>query len=1220
MITITVLKNPFNHHDKEIHLCEHVPGKTAYEYVEPYIVGLDDFVVSIGGTIAEDAKKQSVNSGDWIAVCPIVGKSKWLGIFASLVIGGLTGGLTARGGLTWNSFWGGVKAAAASMVGGALINHWFPPAKPDRPKINPSYDWNNAQAQTGQGNALAVTYGTMRTAGQVLAQHVSSNGENQYLNVLLCGGEGPIDNISDIRINDNPLSYYKDVIAETRLGENDQAVIANFNDTYVDQALAYELATDHSWVTHQTSGDAVEGLETTLQFPYGLYHMKDDGGLGNASVAVELQYRKVGDGDWRNINVSTISAANNTAFQRTYRIDHLSPAQYEIRARCVSKSGTDTRYSTRVFWTQLSSIIYDDFARPGKALVGIRALATNQLSGGMPSITWLQTRDKVWVWNEGTGQYEQKPATNPAWVAYDMIHRCRQIKNIHTGNFEFIAQGAPASRVLYQDFANWAAFCDDRKLTFNYIYDTATDLWTALQKPEGVGRGKVIMRGTRFGCVCDAPGQPVQLFTVGNIVADQFKETFVGLKDRANAIEITFVNKDKDYQKDIITAYADDYDFTTEPNITQITLDGATTVAQAYREGKYRLRLNQYLRRTVDHSADIDAIACQINDVVLLAHDVPQWGFSGRLLEATATTLQFDRQVTLKPNTSYAVALQITDPAAETAQGVQNIVTVGIQGVAEETTTDTVTLTSPLSNVPLKWDLYSFGETSKVIKPFRVLNISRDQDLRRKISCIEYIEEIYTEATDIPRLDYSALEDGVFEVTNISVAEQTYRQKDGTMVSDLVCAWTVPRGKAAKSYLVYYSGDNGATWYFHGVNYDTNVRIPNVKTQAIYLVKICTLVGPAVSSGMVSQPVIVTGKDQPPSDVANLTITQAGSLLYAVVTEIDDPDLNYYEVRMGPSWENSQQIARFTGEKCAFEAPCEGTLTFWVKAADNSGNFSTNARKVIINVFGLPQKNIIFERAEDLNTWQIQGMRRDQQQNWKIAIQEKLADYTHFADIFGSTLHFVENPEIILPVIDLGPNSVEDGYFYVDPWGNVKIKAMEKLADYTHFADIFGSTIHLMTPKYVAETFVNIDIAYNRDINNRVDIEYRTSLTGDTWGEWVAGINKQFFGRYVQIRLLPKSFDGITNVVISSGSVSIDVPDVEEIIENVSIPADITHLTFKRKFFQAPKSMAVFTQDETGTQATWRLSNVTNEGFDIELLDGNTRIPGKLQRASIRGY
>lgn len=95
MITITVLKNPFNYNDKEIHSCEHVPGKTAYEYIQPYIMGLDDYVVSISGNIVTNAKEQPVGDDDWLAVCPMVGKPKWLRIFATLVIAGLTGNLLA---------------------------------------------------------------------------------------------------------------------------------------------------------------------------------------------------------------------------------------------------------------------------------------------------------------------------------------------------------------------------------------------------------------------------------------------------------------------------------------------------------------------------------------------------------------------------------------------------------------------------------------------------------------------------------------------------------------------------------------------------------------------------------------------------------------------------------------------------------------------------------------------------------------------------------------------------------------------------------------------------------------------------------------------------------------------------------------------------------------------------------------------------------------------
>ena len=988
MITITVLKNPFNYSEKEIHTNEYIPGKTAYEYVQPYIMGLEDYIVSINGNVVEDDKAQSVKSDDWLAVCPVVGKSgrDWFRTIGTLALGyyvsgwaatwGGTGTGTAATAGSWSStfggaagFWAHMAAGAITALGGSLLNHWFPAAKADTVEVDSSYNWSNAESQTGQGNALAVTYGTMRTAGQVLAQHVSSDDEDQYLSILLCGGEGPIDSISDIRINDNPISYYNDVTVETLLGTNDQAAISNFNDTYDDQSLAYELDNDDTWHTEQTEGDAVQGLEVTLSFPYGLYYVNDDSSLGNASVTVVMQYRIVDATSWTDFSTATITAAKNTAFFRTYRLDNLTAAQYDVRAKCTYKSGTSTRYSTKVYWTQLSSIMYDDFARPGKVLVGIKALATSQLSGSTPVITWLQTREKVWVWNAETSAYEQQAATNPAWAAYDIIHRCRQITNINTGAAQYLVQGASASMALYQDFVSWAAFCDDYSLTFNYIFDTANDLWTSLQKPEGVGRGKVIMRGTKFGCVCDAPGDPVQMFTVGNIITDKFKETFVSLKDRANAIEVSFPNKDKAYEREFITVYADNYDEASEPNITQITMDGITTVDQAYREAKYRLRLNQYLVRTVEYSADIDAIACQINDVVLLAHDVPQWGFSGRLLAATATTLQLDRAVMLEPDTSYVIALQITNTAATTIDEVQSIVTVVVEGVTEETTTDTITLTSTLATVPIKWDLYSFGKTSKVLKPFRVLNISRDQDLKRKITCLEYIEEVYTEATDVPEINYSEL-DTMVEVSSVSVAEETYRQKDGTMISDLNIAWIIPRTTTTviSGYKVLYSIDAGSTWTLVCSGITTrSTSIDGVKTETTYLVKVCTINDLGIVSDGVEASIYVTGKDLPPSDVTSVTAavdatdsTKVGLSWSAV----DDIDLAGYRIREGTTIvENLAQITTYT-----YQATESRAYTFSITAVDNSGNESDTAATVTIKVTVEPgdvQDFTISQRSSD---------------------------------------------------------------------------------------------------------------------------------------------------------------------------------------------------------------------------------------------------------------
>ena len=55
------------------------------------------------------------------------------------------------------------------------------------------------------------------------------------------------------------------------------------------------------------------------------------------------------------------------------------------------------------------------------------------LSGGVPSLNWRQTRKTVWVHNPETGYYEQRAADNPIWACYDILHGCRRLKNIKTG-------------------------------------------------------------------------------------------------------------------------------------------------------------------------------------------------------------------------------------------------------------------------------------------------------------------------------------------------------------------------------------------------------------------------------------------------------------------------------------------------------------------------------------------------------------------------------------------------------------------------------------------------------------------------------------------------------------------------------------------------------------------------------------------------------------------
>ena len=82
-----------------------------------------------------------------------------------------------------------------------------------------------------------------------------------------------MDFIDNILIDGNPIGNYVNVQYWTCLGTNDQAPIPNFNDTVTDYKLGYELDTASDWSTQTTVGTADQGLQITIEFPYGLAHV-----------------------------------------------------------------------------------------------------------------------------------------------------------------------------------------------------------------------------------------------------------------------------------------------------------------------------------------------------------------------------------------------------------------------------------------------------------------------------------------------------------------------------------------------------------------------------------------------------------------------------------------------------------------------------------------------------------------------------------------------------------------------------------------------------------------------------------------------------------------------------------------------------------------------------------------------------------------------------------
>ena len=535
----------------------------------------------------------------------------------------------------------------------------------------------------------------------------------------------------------------------------------------------------------------------------------------------------------------------------------------------------------------------------------------------------MQERAKVYVFNPYSKVYEEKRADNPAWACYDILHQCRKIGG------RYIVRGEPAERLSYDMFKAWAKQCAAKGYTFNYIYDSAMQVWEALRYPESVGRGKVIMQGTRFTCVYDYAAQPSQLFTVGNIKQDSFKEEFQGTQGRANVIEISFMNAAKNYERDVLPVFSDDYDASEAlATPTQIELMGCTDLKQAYAHGKHALRANKYELRTCTFDAFVDAIACTIGDVILLQHDVTEWGSGGRVVSVDGAAVTLDRTVTMAEGKQYR--LMVRDSKTDVLH------TYVVQSVS-----GAVVTLAQAAEISAD-DLYTFGEATKEAKPFRVLSITKGMtEQTRKITCMEYYAELYaSDDSDVPIIDYST---GSKElcIRKLICRAVSRTMPDGTTFTGLVLTWQLPRDMAVKQIKVEYRNMLESTYSTYGY-YDggtTSVVVENVRPGDFYDVRI-TCYNELGAAGRYVEKIVSARCAKAPLKVPAFWIKQDegnSSILHLRWGFTGEKDIAGYRLFDGA---NKQIEDLICGNSYKYFISNSGSYTFKIKAVNRFGALS----------------------------------------------------------------------------------------------------------------------------------------------------------------------------------------------------------------------------------------------------------------------------------------
>lgn len=850
---------------------------------------------------------------------------------------------------------------------------------------SPTYGWDGIQLTTNVGTAVPIVYGEHRIGGNVINQFITTDGDKNYLNTLIALSEGEIESISEIQINDNDSANFDGIDTVTRMGTNSQTAIPDFGDLHNLVDVSVNLNTASATHTYNTADSDVEAFEVHLLFPNGLFQQNtENGSINSYTVSVKIEYKLHSSGTWIELGTFDINERSRSAVRRIYRKDGLTAGAYDIRLTRMS-AVSDFDHTGDMTWRYLDEIKTDDLIYPNTALLGIKLLATDQLSGGLPNITslvkgrkvsvpdirvtmggaavawddyyfkpsdstWRRFSDDATLYWDGT-TYVNAYSANPIWCVRDML------TNTRYGLGDFIT----VANINTAQYLEMAKYCDEKvpdgnggyekRFHLDVVIDSANRALDVLIQLAGTFRGIFYFSEGAVNVRIDKPETPVQLFGMGNIVAGSFQEAWKSVKEIPNVVEVQFLDRDKNYQQEVI-AWIDE-DALTAGDVMrkkQIRLF-CTRASQALREARYYGKLAKLSNRTVNYKAGIDAVAMQVGDVFNFAHDQPQWGLSGRIIAgSTTTSVKLDQEVTILPATTYKLRVRLSNDTVE-ERTVTN----------SAGTTDTITVSVAFSSAPAAYDVYAFGVQSVLVKPFRAMNLSRESGSEVMIQAIEYDANIYDDSDIVlPESNFSQLTTEIADVENLSVTEGVVMSADGTIINTIDVWFTKPDTAgiafdyAFKEAKIFYSDNAQASWIYAGKTTAQHFQIPGLQVGSTYHVAVVSVANNDMENSISASPktsITLDGKTAEPSSVSNFAyvITDKLRLTWSPVA---DPDLIEYEIRDQNSnfgTDDSHLIYRGRATYKIIEVSSRTPGTYYIRARNSSGLYSLTSASVTPN-------------------------------------------------------------------------------------------------------------------------------------------------------------------------------------------------------------------------------------------------------------------------------
>jgi hypothetical protein len=1150
--------------------------------------------------------------------------------------------------------------------------------------VNPTYAIAGGKNRARLWEAMGLVFGRHKIIPDLAANSYTQYiGNDQYLNQAFhfgLQGEGiDIDNLS---IGDTGLLNYKGIDLQ-RSAQDGALTMFPSN---VDTIQGFNVSSADSWIQRTTS---INTVHIDIELAAQLYYYEDDGSLSTRSVSFSIEYREVGDVDWKKVgnkteagtfapyywslqrlnsatdetnrgqveygsivkadhtenevvvydtfeypvstsydingnfvvdetvskdlygrwvwsphpytlnkpwrgfapdpqdpnetvSVSDIILSGNTQnpTRRTISWD-VPKAQYEIRIRKNTGDIKTTRETNESAVTQILCFQPDDASYDGQARMAIRIRASAQLQGSIEDLNAIVSASCP-VWN-GT-EWVMQQTSNPAWwfLWYARGKRKANGDRVYGG-------GLVDTQIDLDSIKAWALFCEEKKLSFNYVLTQKSTVHAVMVIIARAGRASYTWQTGKLGVIWDAANLPVvAMIAPYNIKAGTFEVAYMN-ESTVDEVIINFINPDRNWELDNVRVDV--------PNVartnTTVTFDfdGCIDVDMAGREANLLAASQAFHRRRVTWEMDIEGLIATRGDVVQFSHDLTVWGYSGRLIGGDRNTLYLDSKIpsdgsgylSLRAPDNTIQLIQVSTPAA----GDYDVLTI------DTPLPDNFPVPDEDSNaVPMDW-AWQFDPLETPGRRIKIVDVQPSNMDTIKFSGIDDSEDYYNSENNL--YAYTPPRDGYLLagiIFNISFAEKILVVAEDLI--EITAYWASSRIDAVST--VQYSINGVAQPTF-----DTIDRKYTFTARTFDVVEFTVTPKTFTNGGTPKTQIYnVIGLTLPMPTVTGLTQVYRDNLTVLDWEDLVDIRPIQYEVREGTSFANARTLAVTNSS----EIYSFGNGTYFVAAR-----------------FATPWGLIVYGIADTIN---ITGS----------VIVRNLLDTTVEHPTWTGDLY--DNAAIVDGQLTLGSNGdilALDDIFAPDDilWAGTTATYGTYETNSSNIVDIgYPSTVKIdfELSHYAFNFQENIlaiaDILSEQDILNdsnrqfySVTPQIRFAGEDAVYGNWVNYTRGLVNARYFDVRLVLETTNPLIVPFVDEFTWSVDVPDLVQKAENLSVSIAGETVTYAKPFHAIPNVQITIMDAIDGD---WiELTNSTISSFDITIYNGATAVARDINWIS-QGY